>query len=111
MNAYETIDMFKPLAGTLAVITILGKIFIPKGTGKTIFLNVMLTIFVLMCLAMGYVGYSLLCLTLAGAFAWLTIDFRLNQRHGLSFIFFILTIIFAVAFYRLGQHAYIVSNY
>lgn len=99
MNAYET---YGPNAAVLAVIWILGKIFIPKGTGKNIFNKIMMGIFVIMCLSMGAAGINLLLLVFAAAFGYLTVWLYDERRNGLSFLFLLLTIICAFLWFKYG---------
>lgn len=102
MTAYETYRYYEPLAGFLAVIWILGRIFIPKGKGKNIFNNILMGIFIIMCLAMGAAGINLLLLVFAAAFGYLTVWLRIRHRHGLSFLFFLLTVICGFLWFNMG---------
>lgn len=106
MNAYETYKLYEPLAAVLAVIWILGKIFIPKGTGKNIFNKIMMGIFVIMCLSMGAAGINLLLLVFAAAFGYLTVWLYGERRNGLSFLFLLLTIICAFLWFNTGVRLY-----
>ena len=102
MTAYETYRYYEPLAGFLAVIWILGRIFIPKGKGKNIFCNIMMGIFIIMCLAMGAAGINLLLLVFTAAFGYLTVWLYGQRRNGLSFLFLLLTVICGFLWFNIG---------
>lgn len=110
MNAYETYSSCEQNAAVLAVIWILGKIFIPKGTGKNIFNKIMMRIFVIMCLSMKEFGIPPLLLVFAAAFCYLTVWLYGERRNGLSFLFLLLTIICAFLLFNMGVRLYGYEN-